>query len=129
MDHPSFNRSNRIPNWSSAAGLHHATDMAPFYANRLSPDEHIAQTEAELSALRASKSKFTPAVRNRAEEAESAHVYEPDNEDTSPEKLPKKEIAPTVIVQQQETKRVFNKDPATPIISAQRLTILRDCHG
>ena len=128
MDHPSFNQSNRIPNWSSAAGLRHATDMAPFYANRLSPDERIAQIEAELSALRASKSKFTPAVHNRAEEAESAYVYEPDNEDTSPEKLPKKEIAPMVIAQQQETKRVFNKDPATPIISARRPTILDHVH-
>ena len=127
MERPSFNRSPHSPNRPPATVLPHATDVASSDANILSPDDRIAQLEAELHALRASERSLIHPVHNRAEKARSAHTEDSDSNDEVLEKVPKKEIASNVkaqAAQPQETKRKFNNDlVAPPFISSPQQTI------
>ena len=124
MECTSFNRNNRHPNSPPATGLRHATDMASPYATKLSLDDRITQIKAELCALRASESSFIPAAFNEVEEAKSAHLVDPDDEDEVPKTFPEKEIAPSGKAQLQEKKQSSNYDPVVPVsIFAPQLTI------
>lgn len=121
-DSSSFNRNNRNHNQSAAAHLPHATDKASF---PLSPDDYIAQIEAELYALRTNEASLVSAACTRAQKVGNGCVYDPNNRGKVPAKFSEKEIAPKVIVQQvKEERRVSSNDPAAPtIIPALQSTI------
>ena len=112
MDRSTFNRNNWDSNQSGAAYLRHATDEASIHASKLSPDNRIAQIEAELYALRVGESSFI----HRADSARSAPIEVSDDEVSTMEKVPEEEITPKVIAQRQETRRMPKYDLVVPVI-------------
>lgn len=105
MDRSAFNRNNRDSNPSGAAYLRHPTDNSSTHVNKLSPDDRIAQIEAELYALRASESRFI----HRADNARSTPMEDSYDDVSAMEKAPEKEITPNIIA-------MSKYDPIAPVI-------------